>query len=326
MPVKPTLLAIELWGLGDLVLAVPFLRAACEKFQVTLLAKPFAAEVLHRFCPDVQLVSAVVPWTAFRGKYRVWAWPWAELVKVLRPLRGRFDLAVSARWDPRDHFLQWLLGVPRRIGFPRIGSGLFLTDRMPHPGRTAHRYEYWRVLGAHLDLVLPALREFVPGRAPAGARTVLVHTGAARPVRVWPLDRFAAVVGMLRGAGWRVIVACDPDQLAWWRASGEPDAVVPASIGELLALCEQCSVFVGNDSGPGHLAALCGVPTFTIFGPQLPEMFSPLHPQAKWIPGRPCPYKPCFDYCRFCRPRCIESIPVEEVWEKLRLFLAEAGQ
>ncbi len=42
MPVKPRLLVLELWGLGDLVIATPFLRAAAGQFSVTLLAKPFA--------------------------------------------------------------------------------------------------------------------------------------------------------------------------------------------------------------------------------------------------------------------------------------------
>jgi len=47
------------------------------------------------------------------------------------------------------------------------------------------------------------------------------------------------------------------------------------------------------------------VPTFTIFGPQLPSCFTPLHPQAEWIEGKPCPYKPCYDYCQFAAPHCL---------------------
>ena len=48
----------------------------------------------------------------------------------------------------------------------------------------------------------------------------------------------------------------------------------------LLTKLASADRFIGNDSGPGHLAALLGVPTFTIFGPQLPELFAPQHPQA----------------------------------------------
>ena len=79
--------------------------------------------------------------------------------------------------------------------------------------------------------------------------------------------------------------------------------------------------FIGNDSGPGHLAALLGVPTFTIFGPQLPQLFAPQHPHAAWIEGAACPYKPCFDACRFPRPHCIETLSLDAVWPRVQAWL-----
>ena len=51
---KPKLLVVELWGLGDLVIATPFLQAACEKYAVTLLAKPYALDLRARLWPEVQ--------------------------------------------------------------------------------------------------------------------------------------------------------------------------------------------------------------------------------------------------------------------------------
>ncbi len=81
-------------------------------------------------------------------------------------------------------------------------------------------------------------------------------------------------------------------------------------------------VFVGNDSGPGHLVAFCGVPTFTLFRPQLPEWFAPLHPAAEWIEGKACPYKPCSDYCRFASPHCLWNISEEEVRAQVERFVS----
>jgi heptosyltransferase-2 len=94
--------------------------------------------------------------------------------------------------------------------------------------------------------------------------------------------------------------------------------------GELEQLLETLATadrFIGNDSGPGHLAALLGVPTFTIIGSHPPEHFHPLHPQAAWIEGAPCPYKPCNDYCRFAEPHCIRSITVDDAWARLSSWL-----
>src|SRR4029078_10615987 len=78
----------------------------------------------------------------------------------------------------------------------------------------------------------------------------------------------------------------------------------------------------GNDSGPGHLAAFNGVPTFTLFGPQLPELFGPLHPQSVWVEGAPCPYRPCSDYCRFSVPHCLWDLPGDSVWPQIQQFVS----
>jgi len=319
--VKPKLLIVELWGLGDLTIATPFLRAASERYEVTLLAKPFAQDLQVRFWPRARVVTFVAPWTAFKGKYRLVRWPWRELYCLLRKLAAeRFDWGLSARWDPRDHMLLALAGVKRRLGFPRMRSQVFLTHPFTKPDPGGHRYEYWRALGRALDLTLPP-REAILFPPQRNQGVVLMHSGAGQPVRVWPLERYRNLVSRLRQKNYRVLVACDLDQRQWWLEAGEAEVAAPHTVAELFGLLDQAGAFIGNDSGPGHLAAFCGVPTFTLFGPQLPEWFSPLHPEAVCVEGRACPYKPCSDYCRFPVPHCIAGLGEGEVWEKADEFL-----
>lgn len=321
---KPKLLVLELWGVGDLALASDFLRAACEKYSVTLVAKPHAAALNERFWPEVRAVPFVAPWTAFRGKYRLWRWPWAELRALRRQLRGEgFDAAVSARPDPRDHWVMWRASAPRRIGFARAGGGLFLTDVLTPMDRHAHRYDRWRRAAEALDLSMPAREELCRDARPTGVRRVLVHTGAAQDSRVWPLDRYAEIVKRIKAAGLEVEVLCDERQRAWWGGQEGTESTTPRSIEGLLERLEGASAFVGNDSGPGHLAALLGLPTFTVFGPVFPESYGPLHPRARWTEGEECPYKPCFDACRFPEFRCLLGVDVERVWVRLERFLEE---
>jgi heptosyltransferase-2 len=153
---------------------------------------------------------------------------------------------------------------------------------------------------------------------------ILVHTGAGQPVRVWPLERYVRLIAHLRQANYRVQVACDPDQQQWWRAAGEERLATPRTVTEVLGLVDRAGAFIGNDSGPGHLSAFCGVPTFTLFGPQLPEWFAPLHPSSEWVEGKACPYKPCSDYCRFPVPYCMVNTTEEEVWALVRSFVARS--
>jgi ADP-heptose:LPS heptosyltransferase len=246
------------------------------------------------------------------------------LLRLRRELVSRnFDFGVSARWDPRDHLTLKLSGARERIGFARLKSSRYLTRTLARPAPLAHRYESWRVVAAALGLELPP-REKVDGglysrqhRPPV----LLVHSGARLPLRVWPLENFREIVARLRRMNIQVQIACDADQVDWWRSRGE-NAACPRSVTELFALLDQAGTFFGNDSGPGHIAAACGLPTFTVFGPQLPEWFAPLHPDSEVVEGKACPYKPCSDYCRFPEPFCLHGNTVAEVWPRLEAFAA----
>lgn len=144
----------------------------------------------------------------------------------------------------------------------------------------------------------------LPTPPPRVGRNVVIHVGAGRPVRAWPRERFAEIAERLRHAGWNVTVL-----------SGHE-----TNLDDLVSTLAAADRFIGNDSGPGHLAALLGVPTFTIFG-QLPEVFAPQHPQAVWMEGAPCPYKPCFDHCRYPAPHCILSHDVDTVWRRIKAWI-----
>jgi len=289
---RPRLLAVELWGLGDLALALPFLQVASRHSHVTLLAKPHAAALLRRFAPEVELLAVNAPWTAFRHKYDLSHWPWRTLTATVSALRARrFSAAVSARRDPRDHALLALSGAALRAGFPRLGSHLFLTEALSAPAQP-HRARHWEKLAVHFGWEIPLAQP--PART---GRHVVIHTGAGQPVRAWPRERFEALAARLRAADWRVTLVDDTCR----------------DLDVLLDTLASADRFIGNDSGPGHLAAHLGVPTFTIFGPQLPALFAPQHPQAAWIDGAACAYKPCFDACRFGSPHCIRELSVDQV-------------
>lgn len=318
---KPKLLAVELWGLGDLVIATPFLRAASKKFSVTLLAKPFANELRPRLWPEIEVIPFTAPWTAFRQKYYFWRWPWLSMVQVQRRLaREKFDFAVSARWDPRDHFVLRMAGARERIGFARLKSQRFLTHGFHRHDPLAHHYDYWRELGETLGLALPPRDKIIPQRR-LFSPIVLIHSGARLPARIWPLENYRQIVARLRAENFVVQVVCDPDQRQWWLAAGEKSVATPVTVTELLSHIDRAGIFIGNCSGPGHLAAICGVPTFTVFGPSLPEWFAPLHPAAEIFEGKACPYKPCSDYCRFAEPFCLTQLAAAEVWPRVEKFV-----
>jgi heptosyltransferase-2 len=174
---RPRLLVLEFWGLGDLTFATPFLRAARERYDITLVGKEHAVQLLQPSFPDIRFLSFDAPWSAYRGKYALWRWNWAEILVLFSRLRaGRFEAAVSVRNDPRDHLFMLLAGARRRYGFPTRGSERFLTDPVTRRTARQHKVEDWWTIGRALSLagnrhhVRPILGEKThplpaPGRA-----------------------------------------------------------------------------------------------------------------------------------------------------------------
>jgi ADP-heptose:LPS heptosyltransferase len=316
---KPALLVAELRGMGDLAILMPFLQSAVTRYEVTLLAVPNAAGLLERFAPEVELIPCVAPWALFSGGWDLPRWPWSRLAGVLRALRAReFKAAVSVWPLVSDQIFLKFARPEKLLGFGRPGMR-WLLDRDLRREQHTHRPEAWRRLAAELGLPeVPAGRSRL---RPARARHVVLHSGASQRLRVWPLDRYATLLAKLRASGWTAEVLCDAWQLPRWREFGETAARQPADMDDLVETIAQGAAFLGNDSGPGHVAALCGVPTFTIFGPQVPELFKPGHPQAGWVGGLPCPHKPCFDHCRFAEPFCLTGIDRYDAWHQLDQWL-----
>ncbi len=61
--------------------------------------------------------------------------------------------------------------------------------------------------------------------------------------------------------------------------------VRPGTHLELASELAGGAAFVGNDSGPAHLAGLLGLPTVAVFGPTAPEVWAPCGPRAHAVAG-----------------------------------------
>ncbi len=330
-PRRKKILVVELWGLGDLTFSTPFLREAIKEHDVTLLAKPYARDLLHPSFASLRFIGYNAPWTAFRRKYDLFRWDWKNLWQIVWQLRREhFDVAVSVRNDPRDHFLMALSGARERYGFSVRCSEIFLTHPLTRKKKKQHKVEDWREIGLALDL--PGVASNEPGLRAAGYFSVSVadlfskitkpvfclHTGARFAVRRWPEAYFAHIVKQLRSRfDFHFILIPDTDGYGSALAPLADTFIRTVSVRDLTSVLCRCDLLLCNDSGPGHIAAACGRPVVAVFGPGDPVWFHPWGEESKIVIRDICPWRPCFDYCKFKEPYCMTKLLPETVWPEI---------
>lgn len=279
-PARPSILVLRALGLGDLLAAVPALRALRRAFfpyETVLAAPPELAPVAEATGAVDRLLPAAAPGRAV-PRTLDWDGPPPELGvdlhgngqashRLLRTVRPHKVLAFAAQdgpfWQAEEHerdrwcrFLRW-------YGIPADPTDL----RLPRPA--------------------------VPSPAPGA---VVVHPGAGAPARCWPADRYADVAAELRARGHRVVVTGGPDEgdlvtaVAKRADLPEPDTFTGTlPFAALSALVAGARAVVSGDTGIAHLAAAHATPSVTLFGPVPPDEWGPpRHPrhQVLWRPDR----------------------------------------
>ncbi|HWC31734.1 MAG TPA: glycosyltransferase family 9 protein [Actinomycetota bacterium] len=274
-------------GLGDLLCAVPALRALRRAFRearITLIGlDPEARWFVERF----RYLDALMALPGYPGLPERAADP-NEVVEFLAAAqRRRFDLAVQLHGSGEitNHVIA-LLGAGAAAGAfvegryrPDERRFIEYRDDEPEVVRNVRIVERLGVPPAGLELEFPvhgadeAELERVLGDArPRPGSYAVVHPGASIRDRRWPADRFAEVADVLARHGLEIFVTggeVERDVAREVRgAMSTRDAVDLSgrtSVGAVAALARDARVVVCNDTGISHLAAALRVPSVVVF-------------------------------------------------------------
>jgi heptosyltransferase III len=254
---------IRLRSLGDCVLTTP------------------ALDILKRFRPDLRVAVAV------EDRFRAIFEHNPDVDEILPPTPGplrrwRPDLCVNFHGGTRSACMAAFSGARVRAGFGHFRHSFVYNLRIPRAQeilgeeRTVHTAEHMASAIFHLGAPrceIPRAKLVTSGAAPSRAPVCVIHAVAATADKTWPSDGFVAVAGHVKRQGLEpVFIGAKADDLSPF---GAYRIVRGAPLDEIKTLLSGAALFVGNDSGPAHMAAASGAPVVVIFGNSNPDIWGP---------------------------------------------------
>jgi ADP-heptose:LPS heptosyltransferase len=262
LPEGARVAVIRLRSLGDSVLTTPALALA-KQFRPDLR---ISVVVEDRFAavftgnPDVDQILS----------------PNAASLARLRP-----HLALNLHGGATSVRMMLAAASGLRAGFGHFRFQPMYNIRIPRAqeilrvDRTVHTAEHLASAMFYLGVPqaqIPRARLFAAPNARGGPYAVL-HPFASAPDKTWPRENFLAVAGRLRDLGIEpLFIAGAEDDLSGF---GEYTCFQGAPLEEVKSLLAGAALFLGNDSGPAHVAAAFGRPVIVLFGASEMENWRP---------------------------------------------------
>lgn len=301
--------------IGDFIYSIPAYEMLKRQFpgaEIDVLCRPFGVELL-KGNPFVH--KAVSNYNELSGPYPVQV-----------DLRG----TVRSTW--------YALTNPPAI---RLDRGT-IRIRQRRAGRHPHESEtYWEILSPVVEerhrikdaRIYLQEDDFTAAEAfltkHGLSRYAVFHTGARRMLKKWPLERVAKVMNQLHSEyGLTPVLAGDRnDANDAGKLQQHLSCPLTVAAGELplrafAALCSKAMVFIGNDSGPLHIAVAVGTPSIGLFGPGDP-IFHPVASHSRYI-HHVLECNPCDQvHCKYADNPCIRRITADEVMAKVRELIPD---
>jgi heptosyltransferase III len=256
------ILVIRLRSLGDCVLTTP------------------ALALMKRSRPDIHLAVVVEPRfrPVFEGNpdVRTLLGPEVPALRQFRP-----DLCLNLHGGTRSAILAAGCGAPQRAAFAHFRNSFVYNVKIPTAqqilkvNRTVHTCEQLASAVFYLGVPMteiPRARLFAD--SPPSGRYAVLHPIASQPDKTWPAERFRALAEHIKlefDLEPIFIGAAEDDLSAFRRFRSVAGAPLPM----VKSLLQRAMFFVGNDSGPAHMAAAFAVPVVAIFGSSNPAIWGP---------------------------------------------------
>jgi lipopolysaccharide heptosyltransferase III len=328
LPAQATVVVIRLRSLGDTVLTTPALALLSQARPglriVVVVERPFDA--LLQGNPAVSRILSVSRTAGL-----------AERANLLREIRReRPQLCLNLHGGSTSAWLTALSGARFRAGFSHFRRRFAYNVSIPRAqeilgrghGDPVHTAEHLASAVFYLGVPLAEIpRARLQAGAPpieAGTPYAVLHVTAAYFTKQWAFSRFRQAAAFLRRKGLEPVILAGPGEEAVCSEFPGLRCFAGRPLPWVQSLMAGAGLFVGNDSGPAHIAAAFEVPTVVIFGSSNSKVWHPWKTphgivETAWD-CKPCPGDRCY---AFDEPRCILSVEAEAVCTAIERLLAE---
>jgi ADP-heptose:LPS heptosyltransferase len=307
------ILCIKQDEIGDVVYSLhvfEMLHAQFPDAKITLLCKPFAITLLNNN-PSI-----------------------THLTSNFNDLIHTYDLIVDLRGSWRSIFFAITHWPKLRLDRATI--------RFDNAQKGKHPHEVFTNLQVVEPIITPEHRQTNPRIFASKAdlkkaddflldnnigRFALIHMGARKKLRKW--NQYPELLQYLHTKHKLTIIfigdQSDLKDIQLVRSTLPFETFSIANffnLTELYAIAQKAALYVGNESGPLHIAAISGVPTIGLYGPGEPTVFYPYGPKTAVL-HHVLECNPCDQvHCVHPENPCINRITLMEVFEKVESFLS----
>jgi heptosyltransferase III len=254
---------IRLRSLGDCVLTTPalsLLKQVRPDLRIAIVVEQAFAPL---FAGNPDLESVLAPSVSEISRWR------PHFALNLHGGSTSIRLTVASRAALRAGFAHFRFRPIYNIRIPRAQE-ILNVDRKVHTAE--HLASAIFFLGAPVSEI-PRARLFAKPASRPRPYAVL-HPMASTPDKTWPHSNFLAIADHIeRRLGLEPVFIAGPgESLA---AFNRYTSMEGASLEEIKSLLAGAALFVGNDSGPAHMAAAFGLPVVVLFGSSDPDIWCP---------------------------------------------------
>lgn len=325
------ILVIKPSSLGDVIHSLPFLNVIKNHFESSKIHWVIAKglECLFEYHPMIDKLWVINKdeWKNIRKvRHTI-----TEISNLCTELRDEsYDIVIDLQGLLRSGILSSATRAHLRIGFKeaREGSTIFYTHKI-HGGREIHAVDrYLKIaaaLGCDIDnVIFPMPLIFESERVMSLKNEIndyaVLVPGARWKTKQWPPEKFAELSSLMNIKS--IVIGSEHDReiSEYIESHSSGNALSMAgktNLKELIPLIRNAKFVIANDSGPMHIAAACGVPVISIFGPTNPVRTGP-YGMNHIVIKSDLSCAPC--YKRKCKTmKCLKSISVREVYDAARL-------